>query len=268
MPANAGSFFAAFRMNIVGKFACAAFLVGVLVMFTGCMEALHTETGTPTTPSLFTTITATSTSSSAMNNATNSLPTSASSVQNIPTAPVTPTVLVPTVSPVPNTQEPTRTIQLITPTAGISPTVLLHATMEPLSPTATATPAVTIVAPTLPRLSPEERWRKQQTNRQTFSELRRYETTMSELWWYDPINQQHVVIGTLIGVFDAQATFTLTTSNTTAFEVPYHIGVSYGLTAISSSLIERMNAAGYTTWVETYVIETPHVTPYDMHANE
>jgi len=120
------------------------------------------------------------------------------------------------------------------------------------------------VLPTQPRLSHLERWRQQEEQREVFSEFRHYETTGSELRWYDPVNQQHVVLGSLSGMFDAQAQFVLSSTQQHALEVPYQINQSYGLTAISSALVQRMHDAGYDDWLETYVIVTDTVQAREM----
>ncbi len=117
-------------------------------------------------------------------------------------------------------------------------------------------PALTIVPPTLPSFTPEQRWRMQQENRTVFEIPQTYVAhSQSKLWWYDPINQQHVLLGAFSGPFVAQASFYLPVKdNSEALEVPYEINQQYGLTALSPALVERMRAAGYTTWVETYVL--------------
>jgi hypothetical protein len=125
-------------------------------------------------------------------------------------------------------------------------------------PTAAATAAV-IMAPTLERLTNEERWRREQVNRQPFPALRTYTTSGSELWWFDPINQQHVILGHFAGDFQVQATFTLRGQGVAALEVPYHVNQGYGLTSLSPALLDRIRAAGYGEWIETYVFEGPNV---------
>jgi len=131
-------------------------------------------------------------------------------------------------------------------------------------PTPTLAPAPTIALPTLPALSPEERWRAQQLDRQIFPELRLYTTKRSELYWYDPINQQPVLIGTINGEFMAQATFFWRENSQPALEVPYQINRSYGLSALSPALIDRIRAAGYSDWIETFVFLTPAVQAKDL----
>ncbi len=121
------------------------------------------------------------------------------------------------------------------------------------------TTVITIVPPTLPALSSEQKWRTQQQNRQVFDEPQPYTTSGSQLWWYDPINQQHVILGNITGKFDAQARFELVGQGVEALEVPYAINQSFGLTALSPALVQRLEAAGYTQWVETYVIIGPAV---------
>ncbi|RMD77792.1 MAG: hypothetical protein D6823_06635, partial [Chloroflexi bacterium] len=121
--------------------------------------------------------------------------------------------------------------------------------LEP--PTPTLVPVPTLTLPTLPSLSNEERWRLQQLDRQVFSELRLYTTKRSELYWYDPVNEQEVLIGVINGEFMAQARFVFRKNNRLALEIPYHLNQSYGLSALSPALVERIHAAGYSDWIET-----------------
>jgi hypothetical protein len=95
-----------------------------------------------------------------------------------------------------------------------------------------------------------------------FGELAPFYTSGSELWWYDPLNQQHVILGRITGDFVAQAQFLLHGQGVEALEVPYQVNVGYGLTALSPALLERIRAAGYESdWIETYVFLTPNVLP-------
>jgi hypothetical protein len=159
---------------------------------------------------------------------------------------------------------PTAT-EVLSPTAAPSATVA-----EPLPttppPTATAVPVsptsdIVVAAPTLEALGNEERWRRQQQERQVFEGVQTFTTTGSELWWYDPVQQQHVILGTFSGEFVAQARFTLKGQGVQALEVPYQVNQSYGLTSLSPALIERIQAAGYNDWIEAYVFERPGVQP-------
>ncbi len=101
----------------------------------------------------------------------------------------------------------------------------------------------------------------QQIDRQVFATPQSYRTTGSELWWYDPVNQQHVILGTISGEFVTQAQFTLRGLGVPALEVPYQVNQRYGLTALSPALIARIEAAGYGEWIETYLFLTPNVKP-------
>lgn len=145
------------------------------------------------------------------------------------------------------------------------------ATAEPsaLVPVDSATsvlPAATNVAlpplqlPTVIPMSHQERWRLQQIGRTPLPELRQFTTTGSDLWWFDPINQQAVILGRISGTFLVQATFMLKDQQL-AYEVPYQVNQSYGLTALSPVLIKRIEAAGYKDWIETYVVSTAEVRP-------
>jgi hypothetical protein len=121
-------------------------------------------------------------------------------------------------------------------------------------------PSGTVIVPATPeQLTNEQRWRLQQQNRNVFEAPRTFITSGSELWWYDPVQQQSVILGNFSGPFEAQARFTLRGQGVSALEVPYQINQRYGLTAISPALIERIQAAGYGEWIETYVIEGPNV---------
>ncbi|NJL06224.1 MAG: hypothetical protein HC911_15235 [Chloroflexaceae bacterium] len=122
-----------------------------------------------------------------------------------------------------------------------------------------AEPEVIISAPPLPSYTNEERWRLQQRERQPFVAMQSFFTSNSQLWWYDPLQQQHLALGTFRGAFTVQARFILQSQNAPALEVPYQINRSYGVTALSPAIIERMQAAGYSEWVEAYVLETPDI---------
>jgi hypothetical protein len=151
--------------------------------------------------------------------------------------------------------EPPITEPSLTPTD--APTPEPSATIAP----PTATPEATLALPTQVPLSNEQRWRAQEIDRVVFDPMRSYTTVSSELWWYDPVNQQHVILGTFTGSFVAQARFTLRGQGVEALEVPYQVNRSYGLTALSSALVDRIKAAGNNDWIETYVFVTPNVTP-------
>ncbi len=131
------------------------------------------------------------------------------------------------------------------------------ATMLSVAPSPTVAPPPPLVLPTRPPQSNQERWRDQQVNRVVLEPMRVYTAVNSQLWWYDPINQQHVVLGTFMGDFMAQATFTLRHQQVEALEVPYQVNQAYGLTALSPALIARIQAAGAGEWIETYVVVTP-----------
>jgi hypothetical protein len=140
------------------------------------------------------------------------------------------------------------------------------ATPSVTAPTAPEAPAVATLPPlnlpTAPARTNEERWRAQQQDRVVFGELTPFFTSGSELWWYDPLNQQHVILGRITGDFAAQGQFVLHGQGVQALEVPYQVNVSYGLTALSPALLERIRVAGYESeWIETYVFLTPNVLP-------
>jgi hypothetical protein len=202
-------------------------LLVVLLMLSGCMEALSTGTTEPTR-----------------------MP------QPIaPTHSATPPQPTATVSSGIGAPNPSTDPAVTTPTLVATPTLSATATLAP----PTATPVPPLVVATLPALTHEERWRAQQIDREVFDPMRTYRTTGSELWWYDPVHQQSLVIGSFSGDFVAQARFTLRGQGVTALEVPYRVNESFGLTALSPAILERIRAAGYGEWIETYVFAAPHV---------
>ncbi|MBP1465842.1 hypothetical protein EYB53_009015 [Candidatus Chloroploca sp. M-50] len=119
----------------------------------------------------------------------------------------------------------------------------------------------TLAVPPPPQLTYEERWRLQQIDRQIFAAPIAFATTGSELWWYDPVQQQSVILGRINGPFVAQARFILRGQGVEAFEVPYQVNVGYGLTALSPALLERIRVAGFSDWIETYVFVGSNITP-------
>ena len=119
-----------------------------------------------------------------------------------------------------------------------------------------------IVPATLAPIAYNERWRKQQRDRAPFDTSQQYTTDGSELYWYDPVFQQSVLLGTFRGNFDVLATFTLQSSGQPALEVLYEVNKRYGLTAISPAIVERIKAAGYTDgFIDTYVLLDARVAP-------
>ncbi len=100
-----------------------------------------------------------------------------------------------------------------------------------------------------------ERWQHQQLERSDFpQELTFVAQRPVDLFWFDPISGQRLVIGQLIGAFPAQASFTLRATNQPALLVRYEIDRSFGLTAISPVLKQRMQAAGVGPTTDAYVI--------------
>lgn len=224
-------------------------LVGVLWL-AGCMQAL--ELGNSPSQSVSTT------TPSAAVEGEGTITTS--DVEGMQSAVISPTVLL-SPSPVATTApllfasaENALPTDIPTPSASATPTNTPFPTTPP-------TPIATIPAPTFPVLTNEERWRRQQGDRQVFDTPQPYTTSGSELWWYDPVNQQHIILGSFAGDFEATATFTLRGQGIAALEVIYHVNQSYGLTAISSALVDRINAAGYGDTIETYVFLTPDIQP-------
>lgn len=237
---------------MVGKQSYLQGIILVILVLTlaGCMQALQTD-GSSATRTPVQSTTATIVSTYITETAQGAIvPTETQMISS--TLPIeTPTTSIP-VSPTVS-QSITATTAPVSPTATIAkPTATVTATS--VAPTNSATPAVTIVLPTKPPLTNMQRWRSQQQNREIFESLRSYTTRGSDLWWYDPVNQQHIVLGSFSGNFDAQAQFTLAHSKEDALEVPYHVNQSYGVTALSPALEQRIQDAGYGEWIETYVI--------------
>lgn len=154
------------------------------------------------------------------------------------------------------TLEPTSD-QPIQPT--LDATVAPQPTQADPPTAAPVEPLPTIVLPTPPALNNEERWRAQQIERTVFEPPQTYTTAGSDLWWYDPLNQQSIILGTIAGDFTVQAEFVLRSQGRDALEVPYQVNQSYGLTALSPAILERIAAAGYSDWIETYVFRGPNV---------
>ncbi len=267
--------------KLVQQSVCIAFVLYCSTMLAGCMSALPADSSPPEHSSFapILTLTPEPVNTETRQAAEGFQPTDSVQADMLPeSVPSTPDTSVPMATPVPPTATqpapptatqpapPTATPVLPTATQPAPPTAtpVLPTATQPAPPTAspvqaTPTPEVVVVAPTLPPLSNEQRWRNQQTERNVFDSARTFSTSGSELWWYDPIQQQHVILGSFTGQFTAQARFVLSGQGRPALEVPYQINQSYGLTSISPALIERMQAAGYTDWIETYVFESPSV---------
>lgn len=211
-------------------------LIGAVLGLTGCAEALRTDRPTVIQPSP---------------SLPNPAPMADESTPQLGNALDEQESDAPEVAP----SLPLQGMQL--PTEPVAGTAITIAT--PLA-TVTSTPEEIVVSPTPQAPSNEQRWRAQQVNREVFDSPRIYSTPGSQLWWYDPINQQHVILGSFSGVFEAQARFELAGQGVEALEVPYRINQRYGLTALSPALVGRMQAAGYNDWVETYVLVSPDIT--------
>lgn len=175
----------------------------------------------------------------------------------------------------PPAPRPTQTAPAPTPASSVTPVATAAEAASPTAapepspaPAASATavaptlqPALpTLVLPTLAPASNEERWRAQQEGREVFPGLQGYRTMGSELYWFDPLNQQSLALGVFTGEFVAQARFVLRGQGVEALEVPYQVNQSYGLTALSPAILDRVRAAGYGEWIETYVVVTPNVS--------
>lgn len=170
-----------------------------------------------------------------------------------PTSPAQPSRL-------PILDEPAPPTLVVIPTP--APTFGQYAPEPPTTaPTSSAIPVPqptaiqnNIILPAPVARSNEERWRAQQLNRIVFSTSQSYNTSNSQIWWFDPINEQHVLLGSFSGNFQVQASFVLAEQRLEALELPYQVNRLYGLTALSPALLDRIAGAGYGDWIETYVI--------------
>jgi hypothetical protein len=143
-----------------------------------------------------------------------------------------------------------------------APTATTAPTAQELPATAPTGSVSPIVLATRAPIGPNERWRQQELDRKPFETATRYTTTGTELYWYDPVFQQSVLLGTFGGDFDALATFTLRSSGQPCLEVLYEVNKRYGLTALSPAIVERIEAAGYTEgFIDTYVVLDERVAP-------
>lgn len=171
-------------------------------------------------------------------------------------------------------EAPSEDVPTATSVATAAPTDISTATTAlvpsiPSNPTAQTpevvqptTPQVVIIPATQVALSNNERWRQQETNRQPLPQPQTYVTTGTTLYWYDPVNQQALEIGTFSGTFEVLATFELRSTGQPALEVLYEVNKRYGLTAVSPAIVERIRAAGYTDGViDTYVIVDTTISP-------
>lgn len=166
--------------------------------------------------------------------------------------------------PAPRPTAPAAALPTPNPPGSLAPDPALSAPTPEAesSPPPAATPLRPLILPSPEPATNEQRWRAQQQERGVFPELLPYSTSGSELWWFDPVNQQHVILGRIAGEFVAQAQFLPRGQGLPALEVPYQVNVSYGLTALSPALLARIAAAGYESdWIETYIFLSPDVTP-------
>lgn len=212
------------------RYLVALVVVSFVVMLSGCMEALQSGQSTGYLP-----------------------PSALPSVTDL---------VRPSVQAVVVTETPTVAIPTITATVMVAPeptptTIPTTTAIQQPSPT----PAPTFELPTALPQTNEQRWRAQEIHRIVVEPKRTYTTSSSELWWFDPINQQHIILGAFTGDFLVQAQFTLRSQGIEALEVPYQVNKSYGLTALSPAILARVAAAGSGEWIETYVFMTPNVLP-------
>lgn len=161
---------------------------------------------------------------------------------------------------VPGSSSFSRSAQTPSLTPSLTPdaNALVPSVMAPT--TISATPFDPLVVATVESIPVADRWRMQQSDRLVFDSMRYFMASSTQLWWYDPISQQYLIVGLLSGQFQVQAQFRLAGQEVTALEVPYEVNVSYGLTALSPALLERIAAVGYESgWIETYVFLAPDV---------
>jgi hypothetical protein len=151
-----------------------------------------------------------------------------------------------------------------TPELGATPSEILplEPSAAPEGTAAAAPPSIVVVPQTQVPETNEQRWRAQQQDRKVNDPPRIYVARNPEiLWWYDPLVNQPVQIGTIQGEFPVQAEFVLRADQAAALEVPYVINSDFGLTAISEAVRDRMRAAGYSQSVEAYVLRNGDTQP-------
>lgn len=218
-------------------------LIGVVVILSGCMEALRTDADATTPSSPF-----------ADRSNSYTIPITDTEVVTDEVIVAQPDLLL--------VEEPSAMPTEVLPWPPVPTEVPEHSPFAPPTMSIVEEPTIqapVVIAPDFPVLSPEDRWRAEQRYREVFDPPRAYTTNGSELWWFDPVNHHHVVLGNFSGDFQAQARFILRGQAIAALEVPYQVNHSYGLTSISSELVARIHAAGYGDWIETYVFFTPDV---------
>lgn len=115
-----------------------------------------------------------------------------------------------------------------TEAATIAPEATIEVTATPVQQ---QFPGVGIVPATQKPISHNERWRQQQLDREPLPEPQFYTTTGSALYWFDPVYQQAVLLGSFRGSFEVLATFRLRSTGDPALEVLYEVNQRYGLTA-------------------------------------
>lgn len=134
------------------------------------------------------------------------------------------------------------------------------ATIIPVAPVEAQQTPIMIVPRTASAQNNQQRWRAEQIDRQVLNPPQFYVATKpTEVYWFDPVTGQSIVVGRIVGAFPAQASFTFRPSNTPALEIPYKIGQDLGLTALSPALTERLRVAGYMTYAEVYVLKDASV---------
>lgn len=146
------------------------------------------------------------------------------------------------------------TLSLSTPTALLA---------TPTSDLATTPLSTVVVLPKLPATpTNEERWHQQLVDLTPFEEAQTYTAqTGVSLFWFDPRTNQTLEVGAIVGEFRATASFTWRATNQPALLVPYDINSSYGLTAISDALVQRMSATNPNKTVEAFVFVSDAVQP-------
>jgi hypothetical protein len=214
--------------------------LSLVLLLMGCGEPLRLPAGTPSvsrTPLIGQALQGTATAQAR-----------AAASPSVTQAPESPTVL------------PTTAAATVAATSTIVATEQVTPSAVTPSSVPSATPAVVIVPATPVPQTSEERWRAQQIDRQVLAEKPLYTARQPvPLLWWDPNTGQVVEIGLIRGDFPVQATFSFRPTGQQALEVPYRINGDFGLTAISAALRERMAAAGYTEFAETFVLTSDSI---------
>lgn len=108
----------------------------------------------------------------------------------------------------------------------------------------------------------EDRWRYVQVERNPLPAVQTYNSASREiLWWYDARLGRPVKLGEVQGDFPVQATFRFRGQEVDAFEVPYQINASFGIT-LPAATVDQIRQAGYSgEWIEAFIYQDGDIQP-------